>query len=83
MKLSEESSQKLACGVIGFIIGMLTLFFIFLPHYTRSVDMGHWAEKVIDDCISQYSDDFYDTIAEGDNWNNYVEAQRRLYNDKY
>lgn len=82
MKTTEETNQKIACGIIGIIIGMLLIGFIFLPHYTRIVNLSHYAEQVIDECIDQYPD-FYDTIAEGDNWCNYVDAQRALYNNKY
>ena len=82
MKTTEETNQKIACGVIGLLIGMLLIFFIFLPHYTRIVTLSHYAEQVIEECIDQYPD-FYDTIAEGDSWSGYVDAQKALYNDKY
>lgn len=61
-----------ATGVftIGLFAGILLFILIFLPQYQHEVNHAHWADAVIEECIDQYPD-FYDTIAEGDNWDNY------------
>ena len=57
---------------IGFFLGILLFTLIFMPQYQRVVNRAHYADQVIEECIEQY-DDFYDTIAEGDAWSEYME----------
>lgn len=56
---------------LGLFLGILLFALIFIPQYQREVNRVHYAEEVINECIDQY-DDFYDTIAEGDAWNEYI-----------
>lgn len=57
--------------VLGLFVGMILFVLLFLPHYTKAINCNHWADEVINECIDQYPD-FYDTIGEGDSWDNYI-----------
>lgn len=57
--------------VLGLFIGLLLFSVWIIPHYQRAINHSHWADEVINECIDQYPD-FYDTVAEGDNWDYYV-----------
>jgi len=57
---------------IGLFAGILLFVLIFLPQYQREVNHAHWADEVIKEAIKD-NPNFFDTIGEGDNWNNYIE----------
>lgn len=60
---------------LGFFLGIFLFICIFLPQYQREVNRVHYADQVIEECIKQYPA-FYDTIAEGDAWGNYIKNKQ-------
>lgn len=57
--------------IFGVVAGIVLFTIFLLPHYTKAISHAHWADEVIEECIDQYPD-FYDVVAEGDSWGNYV-----------
>lgn len=56
----------------GLILGLIISASIVLSHYQKVVNHAHWADEVIKEAIED-NPTFFDTIGEGDNWNNYIE----------
>lgn len=68
---TEQILPTTGAFILGAFIGMIAFALMLLPHYQKAISRAHWADEVINECIDQYPD-FYDTIAEGDNWDNYT-----------
>lgn len=68
---TEQILPTTGAFMFGVIAGIVLFAVLLLPHYTKAINHAHWADEVIEECIDQYPD-FYDVVAEGDSWGNYV-----------
>ena len=68
---TEQILPTTGAFIFGVIAGILLFAILLLPHYTKTINHAYWADEVINVCIDQYPD-FYDTVAEGDSWSNYI-----------
>ena len=68
---TEQILPTTGTFIFGVIAGILLFAILLLPHYTKAINHAHWADEVINERIDQYPD-FYDTVAEGDSWGNYI-----------
>lgn len=71
---TENIMPMVGAFTIGVILTVATFAIIFVPKYNKKVQEIKYADAVIDRCINQYND-FYDTVAEGDEWFYYVESK--------
>lgn len=72
---TEQILPTTGAFALGFLLAMLAFALIFIPQYQREVAHSHWADAVIEECQDYYPD-FYDTIGEGDNWDNYINSSK-------
>lgn len=61
-----------AAVAIGAVLGIFICAISLLRPYRATINEAHWAKEVINECINQYPD-FYDTIAEGDAYSEWIE----------
>lgn len=72
MKTNQDIVMPTVGGfAFGLLAGILLFTLTMHGYYTKSVNEAHWASQVIEECIEQYPN-FFDTIGEGDNWDNYI-----------
>ena len=69
---TENLLSIIFATTLGIFVGVIVLAILIIPEYKKEVNRVHYADKVIEECAEQY-DDFYDTIAEGDAWSDYIE----------
>lgn len=69
---SEQLLNYCAALAIGAVLGIIVCALSLLRPYRSAINEAHWAKEVITECIDQYPD-FYDTIAEGDAYSEWVE----------
>lgn len=73
MKTNQDLVMPTVGGfAVGLFLGILLFTLTMHNHYVKAVNEAHWAKEVIIECIDQYPD-FYDTIAEGDAYSEWVE----------